>query len=111
MRKIKLSRGLSYAMKGFLCVKGIPFDVEDDLAKKLLETGRFEEVSVEEPGRKEEKEEFSADDIARMKKDQLVTFAVEHGIDINDCKNNDERIERIQGILGMASFVQMDLED
>ena len=41
MKRLKLNQGLSYTTKGFSCIKGAPFDAEDDLAEKLLGTGRF----------------------------------------------------------------------
>lgn len=117
MKRLRLIQGLSYAMKGFSCVKGALVDVEDDLAEKLLETGRFDQES--EPESELElvtnegagKEEPSADAIAMMKKGELIALAEERGINIEDCKNNDERIERIQGALGLVSFVQMGLEE
>lgn len=111
MKRLKLNQGLSYAMKDFSCVKGAPFDAEDNLAEKLLKTGRFEEISGPVPDEEPEKNNPSADDIARMKKDELIALAEEYGINIEDCRNNDERAERIQGALGLASFVQMGLED
>lgn len=111
MRNLELKKGLSYSMKGFSCIKGNPVSVEDDIAEKLLATGRFEEVAVAEAPISENKREVSADDIAAMKKDDLIAFAADHNIDISDCKNNEERIERIQGVLGLASFAQMGLED
>lgn len=46
MRRLELRQGLSYAVKGFSCVKGVPFDVDDDAARRLLSTGRFEELPV-----------------------------------------------------------------
>ncbi len=113
MKRLRLIQGLSYAMKGFSCVKGALVDVDDDLAEKLLETGRFEQESEPEPAPDVGggKEELSADAIARMKKDELIALAEERGIDIGDCKNNDERVERIQGALGLVSFVQIGLEE
>lgn len=111
MRNLELKKGLSYSMKGFSCIKGNPVSVEDDIAEKLLATGRFEEVAVAEAPISENKREVSADDIAAMKKDDLIAFAAVHDIDISDCKNNEERIDRIQGVLGLASFAQMGLED
>ena len=110
MRNLELKKGLSYSMKGFSCIKGNPVSVEDDVAEKLLTTGRFEEVAVAAVV-SEGESEVSADDIASMKKDDLIAFAAVHDIDINDCKNNEERIERIQGVLGLASFAKMGLED
>lgn len=110
MRNLELIKGLSYSMKGFSCIKGNPVSVEDDVAEKLLATGRFEEAAVAAVVSEGERE-VSADDIAAMKKDDLIAFAAVHDIDISDCKNNEERIERIQGVLGLASFAQMGLED
>jgi hypothetical protein len=111
MKNLILKKGLSYSMKGFSCTKGNPVSVEDDVAAKLLATGRFEEgetVDNPEPGNTKE---VSAEDIQKMKKDELIEFAAAHNINIADCSNNDERIERIQGALGLASFAQMGLED
>ncbi len=110
MKKLKLKKGLSYAVKGFSCVKGAAFEAADGLAEKLMKTGRFEEASGEEAGGGPGKA-LSADDIAGMKKEQLVSLAAEYGISLEDCKNNEERIGRIQGALGLASFVQMGLEN
>lgn len=111
MKRLKLNQGLSYAMKGFSCVKGVLFNAEDGLAEKLLKTGRFEEISEPFPDVEPEGKGLSADDIVGMKKDELIALAVEHGINIEDCKNNDERAGRIQSALGLASFVQMGMED
>lgn len=111
MKRLMLNQGLSYAMKGFSCVKGAPFDAEDDLAAKLLGTGRFEEISEPVPDAGSEERGLSADDIARMKKDELIALAEKHGVNIEDCRNNDERAGRIQGFLGLSSFAQMGLED
>lgn len=111
MKKLKLKKGLSYSIKGFSCKKESPFSVEDNLAEKLLETGRFEQISTEQEVSKPVNQELSADDIATMKKDELLAYAAAHNIDVEDCKNNEERIERIQGALGLVSFVQMNLEN
>lgn len=111
MKRLKLNQGLSYTMKGFSCVKGASFNAEDDLAEKLLGTGRFEEISDPAPDVEPEEKELSADDIARMKKDELITLAEKHGINIENCRNNDERARRIQGFFGLSNFAQMGLED
>lgn len=111
MKKLKLVKGLSYTTKGFSCVKAVPFDAEDGLSEKLLKTGRFEEISEPALNVEPAEEKLSVDDIARMKKDELIAVAAEHGVDIEGCKNNDERAERIQGALGLVSFVKMGMED
>lgn len=111
MKNLELIKGLSYNIKGFSCTKGNPVSVEDDVAEKLLATGRFEEVPADDAPNADKNPEVSADDIAVMKKEELIAFAETHEIDIADCKNNEERIARIQGALGLASFVQMGLED
>ena len=46
MRRLSLNTGLSYSIRGFSCVKGEPFEVEDGLAEQLLATGRFDEQPV-----------------------------------------------------------------
>ena len=46
MKRLSLNTGLSYSIKGFSCVKGEPFEVEDGLAEQLLATGRFDEQPV-----------------------------------------------------------------
>lgn len=114
MRKLVLKQGLSYAAKGISCKKEIPFDVNDEMAERLLATGRFEEqcsMAGVEDNSAEEVQALSADDIADLKKPELEALAVEHNIDISDCRNNDERIERICGVLGLASLTKMGLEE
>ncbi len=135
MRRLKLIQGLSYAVRGFSCTSGVPFDAEDDIAGRLLSTGRFEELQCvsagnDEPGDKTgdgtddgtsvwmdlsgkelSGKELSADGISRLKKAELEALAAEKGIDISDCANNDARAAKICGALGLASMVQMGLED
>lgn len=130
MRRMKLIQGLSYAVRGFSCTSGVPFDVEDDIAGRLLSTGRFEELQCvsagnDDPGDKTgdgtddgtsgwmdlSGKELSADGISRLKKAELEALAAEKGIDISDCANNDARAAKICGALGLASMVQMGLED
>ncbi len=108
MKKICLKVGLSYAARGFSCVKGIPVEVEDDIAADLLKTGRFDIVdaaleSADAPG---EPSVF-----ASMKKDDLIAFAKEHGIDVEGCKNNGERIQRIQDAMALDEFTRADPEE
>lgn len=172
MRKLELKQGLSYAVKGFSCVKEVPFHVDDEMAEKLLATGRFAELQyandresdiadvddflnlfgdtgsetednspkmqelaneteditpemqdfrneVEDSSPKpiditngqQSEKVLSADSISRMKKPELEALAAEKNINISDCNNNDERAAKICGVLGLASLVQMGLED
>ena len=46
MKRLSLNTGLSYSIRGFSCVKGESFEVEDGLAEQLLATGRFDEQPV-----------------------------------------------------------------
>lgn len=111
MKRLELIKGLSYTARGFSCEKGKPFEVSDEEAAKMLKTGRFKKledvlpVSNEEPGAL-----LSADAVNAMKKDELLALAEEKGIDISECKNNEERAEKICGMLGLASTVQLGLE-
>ncbi len=170
MKRLKLIQGLSYAVRGFSCALGVSFDVEDDFAKKLLSTRRFEELpcvpddddiedetentllgwldsfdknedilgnvmpdmdsaktngidmapdmdnaektgTVSDDDKKFSERELSADGIAKMKKAELEALAAEKQIDISDCGNNGERVSKICGVLGLASTVQMGLEN
>ena len=152
MKKLKLIQGLSYAVRGFSCVKGVPFNIEDNIAERLLSTGRFEELQSESADNNETEDdvepdwndtmtnrndvkpdwndtekadiapnhegvsqpierELSADAIAKLKKAELEALVAERNIDISDCNNNNERAARICGMLGLASTVQMGLED
>ncbi len=186
MRRLELKQGLSYAVKGFSCVREVPFLVDDMMAERLLATRRFVELQytddtdsdiedvdaflklfgdtrsetednspkMQEPedetedtttemrelrneveditlemqdfrneaedsspkpvdianGQQSEKV-LSADSISRMKKPELEALAAEKNINISDCNNNDERAAKICGVLGLASLVQMGLED
>ena len=111
MKRLELIKGLSYTARGFSCEKGKPFEVSDEDAAKMMKTGRFKEledlipVSDDDTG-----VQLSADAINAMKKDELVALAEEKGIDISECKNNEERAEKICGMLGLASTVQLGLE-
>ena len=70
MKRLSLNTGISYSIRGFSCVKGEPFEVEDGLAEQLLATGRFDEQPVianpaeesdtDNPGTGEEDEEPKA---------------------------------------------------
>lgn len=167
MKRLKLIQGLSYAVRGFSCALGVPFDIGDDFARKLLSTGRFEELQCvpagnDEPGdgtndgtsgwmdlfgkepwnnrndtvgdgenpesdmkdaagqdivpkaeggSRPASQELSADGIAKLKKAELEALAAGKNIDISDCGNNGERVEKICGALGLVSMAQMGLED
>lgn len=146
MKRLKLTKGLSFSMMNFSCKKGEPFCVDDEKAEKLLSTGRFEMLGVvceslktegkgepdenhstvpddsqnpqndnpdddEEPGKSDDGTELTAEAIDKMKKDDLIALAAEKNIDIKDCNNNDERIERIKEALGLVSFGSLGFEE
>ena len=112
MKRLTLIKGLSYTARGFSCEKGKPFDVSDEEAAKMMKTGRFKEVEEILPDDDAAPDvPLSADAINAMKKDELVALAEEKGIDISDCKNNEERAEKICGVLGLASTISLGLEE
>lgn len=119
MKRLKLTKGLSFSMMNFSCKKGKPFCVDDEKAEKLLSTGRFEMLEVvcgntndgEEPGKPDDGAEPTAELIEKMKKDELITLAAEKDIDIKDCNNNEERIEKIKEALGLVSFGSLEFEE
>lgn len=128
MKSLKLVNGLSYSMMNFSCKKGEPFCVDDETADKLLSTGRFKILGVisetnqspdsedsynpqnddmdggDDPERPNKGAELTAELIEKMKKDDLIALATDKSIDIKDCSNNEERIERIKGALGLVNF-------
>ena len=151
MKKVWLKAGLSYVARGISCVKGKIVDVEDDVAARLMKTGRFEIADVE-PAASEFAEsalapEFTAptsdppvpefttpapdtpvpgvaelvsdplavaakyDRITSMRKDELIAFAEAQDINIEDCKNNEERIQRIQSEMDRKVFVRLASEE
>ena len=154
MKKVCLKAGLSYVARGVSCVKGSPIYVEDNMAEKLLKTGRFEIVDVEpvspvaaapaqdspvpgfadssmgflEPGFTAPALDYpvlgSEDLVSRspalaarsasitsMRKDELIAFAEAQGISIGDCKNNEERIQRIQSEMDIGAFARLASEE
>lgn len=146
MKRLKLTKGLSFSMMDFSCKKGEPFCTDDEKAEKLLSTGRFEMLGVvdksqktegkeepdgkyspipdysqnpqndnlddgKEPEKSDDGDELTAEAIEKMKKDELIALAAEKEIDIKDCNNNDERIERIKEDLGLAAFGSLDFEE
>lgn len=131
MKKLVLKTGLSYNTKDLKCIKGSPFVIDDEKAEALLATGRFEDVSsVYDDGVPFEMggmpvgdgvpstmndvdpngAALSADVMADMKKAELAELAAAKGIDISDCKNKEDIVNRINGVLGLASMVQMGME-
>lgn len=127
--KVKLIKGLSYTTPSFSCKKGKEVTVSDELGAKLMNTGRFEEVSEDETSNdgvvalaaentgadntnsgsnnNTDNTELSAEVIDKMKKDELVALAAEKEIDISDCNNNEERAEKIKGALGLVNMAQL----
>lgn len=118
MKTLKLIKGLSYTTKGFSCKAGSPFDIDDEKAAALLATGRFEEIPVamgdgvpfamndDDPNGAV----LSADAVADMTKAELAELAKAKDIDISECRNKADIVNRINGALGLASLVQMGME-
>lgn len=111
MRKVCLKTGLSYVAKGISCRKGKVVDVEDDVAEKLMKTGRFEAVDTAPIDPESAAPEGKSANITSMKKDELIAFAEAQGIDVSDCKNNEERIQRIQSGMDINAFARLASEE
>lgn len=111
MRKVCLKTGLSYVAKGISCRKGKVVDVEDDVAERLMKTGRFETVDAAPMDDESVAPEGKSANITSMKKDELIAFAEAHGIDVSDCKNNEERIQRIQSGMDINAFARLASEE
>ena len=92
MKKLELIKGLSYSTMLFTAKKGASFIAENDLAERLLQTGKFKLIE-EIP---EEKVIIAAKNLDDMKKDELISYASEHGIDVAACKTNEDRISVIR---------------
>lgn len=135
MKRLSLNTGLSYSIRGFSCVKGEPFEVEDGLAEQLLATGRFDEQPVianpveesdtdntgtggedEEPeapknGAGGEVEDgLTASKVSQMRNADLLALAEEKNISLEGCSKHDEYVERINGVLGLVDFSKLGLE-
>lgn len=135
MKRLLLNTGLSYSIRGFSCVKGEPFEVEDELAEQLLATGRFDEQSVidnhaeesdtDNPGTGEEDEQqekpengagagvedgLTASKVSQMRNADLLALAEEKNISLEGCSKHDEYVERINGALGLVDFSKLGLE-
>lgn len=109
MKTLKLTKGLSYSTMKVSVKKGQTASFEDDVAKRLLATGKFVEVETEAEdadGDEDEdgSEDLSAEAIEKMTKEELLALAEEKGIDLSDCSNNTERAEKIKGVLGLANM-------
>ncbi len=123
MKKVCLKTGLSYVAKGISCRKGKVVEVEDDVAARLLKTGRFEIMGMESvvpefvdpvpesPAPESPAPAGTPTNITSMKKDELIAFAEEQGIDVADCKNNEERIQRIQSEMDIKAFARLASEE
>ncbi len=128
--KVRLTKGLSYTTPFFSCKKGKVVPVSDEVGAKLLKTGRFEEVTEETASGDENpvalaaetsdggdgsagsdnnanSAEISAEEIEKMKKDELIALAAEKGIDISGCSNNKEREDKIKEALGFANLPKL----
>lgn len=137
MKRLLLTKGLSYSAMNFSCRKGSSFLVDDEMAEKLIATGRFEMLGVVnisstaegngdsnknqtlnnsmddglKPGKPGDETELTAELIEKMKKDELIALAAEKDIDIKDCKSNDDRIDRIKEALGLMNFGSLEFEE
>lgn len=111
MKKVCLKTGLSYVAKGISCTKGKVVDVEDDVATRLVKTGRFEIVDAASMDSESAAPEGKSANITSMKKDELIAFAEAQGIDVADCKNNEERIQRIKSEMDIKAFARLASEE
>lgn len=81
------------AIDGEICVAGSQVEVDQDLAKDLLNRGRGTLVEVsDEYGSNTEAEEI---DLTKLNKAQLVELAVEYGIESPDSFTKAQLIEQI----------------
>ncbi|MDD2979535.1 MAG: hypothetical protein PHN80_06130 [Hespellia sp.] len=105
MKRLELIKGLSYSTRTFSAKKAVPFDVEDDMAEKLMETGRFEELESILDAEDKDKP------IEKMNKSELEALAAEKGIDISACKNNADRAETIKAAIADAEDKDKPIEE
>ncbi len=123
MKRLSLNTGLSYSIRGFSCVKGEPFEVEDGLAEQLLATGRFdeqpvianpaEELNTDNTGAGAEagvEDGLTASKVSHMRNADLLALAEEKNISLEGCSKHDEYVERINGALGLVDFSKLGLE-
>lgn len=122
--RVKLVKGLSYTTSSFSCKKGMEVTVFDEVGKELIASGKFEEAGSAEPASDEapaqekdgaddsqqasnnnaDGQELTAELIEKMKKAELEALAQEKEIDISECNNNEERVEKIKGALGLVNL-------
>lgn len=109
MKKLVLNKGLS--VRGFSCYKGKPFLIDDEMAEKLLRTGRFKKLEMVEVDSSDVEDnqgvELSAEVIEKMRKDELITLAKEKEIDLTGCEKKEEIVERIKGVLGFVNMTDV----
>lgn len=130
MKRLCLKVGLSYTMKGFSCKAGIPFDINDEKAAVLLETGRFVEIppvmgdevlpgmgivpvgdgTPSDINDDSDGAILTADAVSNMKKAELERLAAEKDIDISGCRNKEDIVNMINNTLGLAGMMQMGSE-
>lgn len=111
--KLKLIKGLSYrgGKEGILkATKDKPFCFVETMeeAEAAIASGHFQLVEVpkvEVPKTEVPKQPSNPSpdkSIGKMTKDELEAYAVEIGVDISECKNNDERKDAIKNALEKA---------
>lgn len=136
MKKLSLIKGLSYSLRGFSCVKGKPFEVENELAEQLIGTGRFEEmamdmseedvtppadtdpaipptappVDLDPDGKQKQDDELTASKVAKLRNEELLALAEEKNISLDGCSKHDEYVKRINETLNLVDFASLGLE-
>ena len=103
--KLKLIKGLSYrgGKDGTLrATKDKPFCVVETLeeAQAAVASGHFqlvEELKVKETEKAPDPDATKS--LSKMTKDELEAYAAEIGVDLSECKNNDERKDAIKKAL------------
>lgn len=141
MSKLLLKKGRDYRGHGVFAKKGEPFEVDDDKRDELLATGYFSLVStntvkppIQQPDNTQttpppapqdngsgeqppapqgetNRPDLTVAYVESLKKEELIALANEHSINIDDCKNNNERVQRITGALGLVDFTQLGIEE
>lgn len=133
MKKLSLIKGLSYSLRGFSCVKGKPFEVEDELAEQLISTGRFEKMEMSEEdvtppadtdpantlttppadldpdGKQKQDDELTASKVAKLRNEELLALAEEKNISLDGCAKHDEYVKRINEALNLVDFASLGL--
>lgn len=102
MFKLKLIKGLSYSGIVSATAKNPYVTVDnEEIALAAVETGYFKIVERSEniPDGKNGENKAENKDWKKLNKDELITFANEHNIDVSSCKNQDERIAIIEAAL------------